>query len=808
MSSNDDLQTVAQQTKMSELIDVKMRNDIYTAFPRKFKQEMVLSPSTINPIVLDNQNVTNTSQTTFSTKILEDMLYSNLVTLTSDIELSFDNVKVKSDYDLFPEGAYPPTWLTDENSEYYIIPYGKTEADADSTFTRIYKSSDDSGDDSNPAGFSANPFNVPEFSLASNFLNSYQAQRSQVNLTTNSIGVGDTTEWRDNDVMVRQLKYGDTQAEWNGILIPQGPIHRGMKLLAHKKMCPYTALSTAALNTQCYVSTRYEKVKDPRTNVETELYHGACDIMEAPFPTYKDIESDPHITNTSSKRGQIFKNLDCTYTFTKTKPSLNFKLVVPPGRNPDNNNHAVDTYKIVPDGTTLTTTLYSVFYQDQWQPTNIALPTGMTGDEAFRILGDLLDWRYDNLNPCGFYRPEITDEPKKNPRYYWIRNEPDGQALNIKIQIKDLVSPLFTPLFAMMKSTNVFSNTSVLKVDLSTSQQLLTLIDYMGHLNLVQQKVNDDDVIFNIRHSNSRLCFTQYSVTSMTSALNKQTTIFYRRFDRTCTINGDKVLHKNTPNTIVFNRNAISIGNEIPHGFKFYVQNYHGAKIKKITAIVNNSSGDVLGQRSVDELYNMSRDNGLIGYRKQDFMGYTPTYPFHNSKYSTCVGSVISLLWSDFGFQSQLFVSGVTGVNLSISFTIEAELPMLDHKDGDRVTPQMNVVMEFHNHMNISNSAGTTGTSLWTAENIVEAITDFKQEAESGRLSINVKRLIYGGSLTGFLQGLKHMGSRGFNTGKALYQAARDIYQPAKDLYNKGSDAFSRVTKAARGGSQPYANFL
>lgn len=612
-------------------VEVQIKKDIYPAFCSGFSNDLEIGPGSIDKIVANNSQQNSSSQScTFDAQLIPGLVYPNQVELRSDISFQFTNVKIEQDTMMIMQSCgVSGTYDTDDIEKY--------------TLDGVEVSMDPSKHNASlPKGMSPNPFQV-EWAPCTNFLNAYLCASTSVILSSNGVPITSNYSAKMYDVLARTLPTDYVEEHWDGSLIPTKSVIKNQKYLAFKKSCCMFAPDYINANTAQGFTSRY--------------------VYQSPYPTYMDIEKDPNAATNSTNRGRIDRNLKPVFTFKKALASKNYILtaVAPPST----------VYQLTPTAEN-TTDLYAVSVDGYTFPTNILLPTGMTGDQAYIILGDLLFWYSNYISP----KPIWTDASKTMA---FTTNEPAGQSMTVTKSYIGMSAPLCSPAFTSHIPNNVFSNTNRFNVTTTKNINPYECMEYMGYLDISPKSIG-----MTITNTNTSVTLTQYSLEFIANSVKSTSKLFVKSYDNTSSVAQKKSVQVGG-NEVVFSHPAQQIGNNMPEKTLFYIDQVDGARITRIDAHLNYKPLN-FGMNNENDLYRLSKASSLINYTKEDFAGYAVPYEYVTTPVRGFgSGTIVSVNLADYGIGGMIAIAGLNGVDVTISYTVYATVPQGNIAVGETI---------------------------------------------------------------------------------------------------------------------------
>ena len=447
--------TDTNNTLKKGLLDVRVPNDIYSSFVSNYRSDIIIGPSNINKMVLKDANSGSTSTTiNFTATTQSNLLFSNLIKMESDITFTFSNVRVKADNALYFSSLrqsgglwsgkyenllYAPSraaalefqaTTTNETADEVHKRHKITSANVyDSGFSGVYSHT----------GLSPNPFQV-EWAPCCNFLNSYFGAITTLSLANNGNPVQMSTTPKLHDVLCRSLDEEDIMTNWNGALIPTKSVVRGQRFHMFEKRFPlYDILGNIA----------------GQTDPDDGLPKSATVTFPTHFPTYLDIENDCNAATNSFNRGQMDRNLEVVWTFTKAIESKNYTLQKIAGN--------LTKFQLKEEAAT--TSLNVLIINGYAVPSHI-YSTDFTNEQIYAIMGDACFYYPDMASMTPLAKAKIDkgtggyDGEWNEPSHIFYCHEPLNQSLTITKTYKKMTMPVFNPILSSSKSTACWSNTT------------------------------------------------------------------------------------------------------------------------------------------------------------------------------------------------------------------------------------------------------------------------------------------------------------------------------------------------------------
>ena len=525
-------------------VNVQIPRNLYSSLisPENFSSDMSIGPSTINKIIVsaDNSSQIHKQSTINYTAILTpQLLYSNKVEIEGNIHLTFSNVKVKQSYEMVASSMVLPIndgrYDTQANAVYFCkdlthmrqcMNFATINEITGSNATPIDLIKRDNSNSTKKSGgyssLSPNPFQAPEMALSSSFLNCMYSSSLSLSTNGNAVSLSDTTP-RFHDLQCRMLDKNYTESVYDGALVPDKNIIRKQMFYGLDRMA--TPLTSGTINdTEQYsvvsaIVDRSPRGKDPAILANHELVGRSYQFGHSKLPTYYDADSDVNNANSKLYRGRVEKN--CTYTFKKAKPSLNYKVEL--DRLAGQLQSAV---WIKP--TVLTTELRTVYINGYAFPTHFEASDDISDELLYDLLGDLMFFRFNNLSPIVARTNHNGNDDETHGIMFVYMNEPADQSLIIEKVYNNLCHPLFNPLLCMHENESTYSNTSLFKCTLSrTSASMVDCLSYIGNINLSEKSTASNIVNVDFKVSNLTLNFNQYSMNAMESSIKPISTLFY-----------------------------------------------------------------------------------------------------------------------------------------------------------------------------------------------------------------------------------------------------------------------------------------
>lgn len=750
-------------------IDVRVPKNIYTSFidQTKFRSDMIIGPSSIDTIELESTAMGSSQSNTTSFKsVLQDrMLYSNSIILQSDIEMKFTNVQISQDHSLVATA-----YIEDDESTKFFVKTGATGEAVTGIEMEAYGAKKSKSN----SGYICNPFQAPIMAPSCDMLNVYLGATTSVDLSTNGCASIQQTDAKFHDMKCRMYDIDYVENNFNGLLMPDKRLGKNQKVLAFAKRIPKVS-KTGGIYGQ------------KKSATET---HGNVLVMSQDIATVQDLENDEFCTSNRRNRGRIDDEVHVTYHFEKAKPSPNYTVTF-------NANVEADAWTLT--ATADTQELYQFkFPNGLVLPSNLKVPT-RDGDGAYwyGVFGDLLFYYYNQLKP----NPAFAVGDKE---YTFTMNEPLDQSITITKKYAALRTPLYSPLLTQLHSSATFSNTTNFACNLTKTGDILSTITYVGDHKLEPYSTNVSlgSVGFSIKNFNTKLYLQQFGLDLMGSSIKPITKLFYNSFNNPATASTTvNVADLKKNDTLVLKMPLQSIGDDVSSSTIFYIDG-EGCEGCEITGIVAKINGSSLGltSRKADDLYRLTKENGLISYSARDVRGYPILYENAGHDVSTIGrGSIVVCNQSDMGFNKQLLnVGGITGSQITVAYEVTVRVPStMKEATQQQLYPRLVIYHVTKSTLELQNSRGVQGSSLWTNSEVLTSIESFQESANANRLHMSTRRFYSGGSLFSFLTKTKNM------IPKLLGTVAK-----VSDIANKTASAIGTASSAVNSGAKKFQNFF
>ena len=789
-------------------VNIQIPRHLYSSLvaTENFTSDMCIGPSTINKIIVSADNsgqISKAATITYSSILTPGLLYSNKVEISGDINLTFSNVKVKSNVEVVASSIRYAGINHEMPTMVFMF---KDEATALQALTKstlseidalggkkidILKDGIGTGLASKTTGLSPNPFQAPELCLASSFWNCMYSSSLTLATNGNAVSIGDTTK-RYQDLICRTLPEDETRLVYDCALLPDKNIIRGEKLLAmHKTMAPLGDCHLNAGNT----AIEYGKVfavidRSPNGAPETDTSkHVACGIAYTypeRLPMYNDINNDVNNANSKMYRGQYERN--CEYTFKKLRVSPNFKI-----EKSESSGIVNPWFKITKLADT--TELDTIYINGFCFPTHWKFGDGISPHDAYLALGDLLFFKYDNISPMCIKSIDTAGATKDY--CYIYRNEPVDQALIVTKTIKNFTHTLFNPLLTMSDTNQCcYSNTSLFKCTLSrTSASIVDCLSYIGGVRLSDRDHGDNIVNVDYSVSNLNLIFDQYSMSAMESSVKPKSTLFYNNWsnvrEQSVSVNVKADDIKRGYVTKRINLTNIPIGSDMPKSICFLIDGgshsapLYGCRITTLSSKLSSGvSSDSTRDRNTHQLYIDTKNSLLSNYTLQDLnSNYQVPFEYHTRNIHG-VGSLICISLDNMGLSSQLLVSGVSSKTFTIGYDLDISIPVYDRSAGDNFIVRALCYHISECHMTLENSQSSMYNQLYTTEDVINSINLIKQASDNNKLTQSSRRYTAGSFATIF---------KGLYTLPKLLKTASNVANTVSSVANTTSNVLNKA---------------
>ena len=446
-------------------VNVQIPRHLYSSLisPENFSSDMCIGPSTINKIIVSSDNssqLTKTATITYSSILTPQLLYSNKIEISGNVNLKFTNVKVKTNVETVASairiGVYDPpnqVYIFDNEEDALSVVDKENVADLtakNGKHVDLIKKGRSAAVSSQTTGLSSNPFQAPEMCLAPSFWNCMYSSSLSLSTNGNALSLSDTTP-RYHDLVCRMLPAEETESVYDCALYPDKNIIRNERLLAMSKtMGPITASILSADKksiSRGRVFGTIDKNPDGVEITDPKQYklRGNAFVFDERIPTYNDVNLDKNNSNSKMFRGQYEKN--CEYTFEKAYESYNYNIEI---EKDTIDGKTIQYYKITKTNAK-TTKLNAIYVNGFCFPTHFELgnkPGDITPREAYLALGDLLFFKHDNVSPLCI-KSEAAIAKETTDFCYIYRNEPVNQSLIVNKVIRNYTHTLFNPLLTI-----------------------------------------------------------------------------------------------------------------------------------------------------------------------------------------------------------------------------------------------------------------------------------------------------------------------------------------------------------------------